>query len=69
LQALEEESRRRVREAADRIRSDDLRNEALEAFQAGDYARAAMLYESAGGDLRPAERKRLDIARRRAVLG
>jgi len=30
---------------------------------------ATTLYESATGDLRPAERKRLDIARRRASLG
>jgi hypothetical protein len=66
LRALKEESRRRVREAAERIRSDDRRNEAREAFDAGDYARSAMLYESAGGDLRRAERKRLAIARRRA---
>jgi hypothetical protein len=69
LRTLKEESRRRVREASDRIRLDDLRNEAHAAFDAGDYARAAMLYEAAGGDLRPAERKRLDIARRRAGLG
>jgi len=69
LRALQEESRRRVRDAARRVRADDMRDEAHAAFDAGDYARAAMLYESAGGDLRPAERKRLDIARRRAGLG
>jgi hypothetical protein len=69
LLALKEEGRRQIREAADRRRSDDLRNEAREAFDAGDYARAAMLYESAGGGFGPAERKRLQIARRRAGLG
>ena len=65
LRALKQESRRRIREAADRVRSDDLRSEAKQAFDARDYARTVMLYESAGGELRPAERKRLDIARRR----
>jgi len=69
LRALKHESRRKVREAADRVRSDDLRHEAREAFEAGDYARAAMLYESAGGDLRLAERKRLDIAGHRSDRG
>lgn len=66
LRALQRESRRRIRAAAERVRSDDARREAKEAFDAGDYARAALLYESVTGELRPAERKRLDIARRRA---
>ena len=69
LRALQQESRRRITAAAQRMREDDLRKEAREAFDAGDYARATMLYEAAGDDLRPAERKRLDIARRRAGLG
>ena len=69
LRALQEESRRGIRETAQRVREDDLRREAHEAFDAGDYARATMLYEAAGDDLRPAERKRLDLARRRAGRG
>jgi hypothetical protein len=67
LRALKQEKPRQVREAAERVRSDDRRREAKAAFDAGDNVRAAMLYELAGGDLRPAERKRLDIARRRRV--
>jgi hypothetical protein len=69
LRALQQESRRRGAEAAQKVREYDLRKEAHEAFDARDYARATMLYEAAGDDLRPAERKRLDIARRRAGLG
>jgi hypothetical protein len=69
LRALQEESRFRAREAAERVRSDDARRDAKKAFDAGDYARATVLYESVTGDLRPAERKRLDIARRRASPG
>jgi hypothetical protein len=34
-----------------------------------DVQRYLTMYEAAGGDLRPAERKRLEIARRRAGLG
>ena len=65
LRALTQESRRRIRDAAERVRSDDARREAKEAFDAGDYVRATLLYGSVTGELRPAERKRLDIARRR----
>jgi hypothetical protein len=68
LRALKEESLSRVREAVERIRSDDARRDAKEAFDAGDYARATMLYESVTGELRRSERKRLDIARRRTNL-
>ena len=69
LRALREESDLRISEAFERIRSDDARRDAKEAFDAGEYARATRLYESVTGELRPAERKRVDIARRRASLG
>ena len=58
LRALREESDLRIRETAERIRSAHARRDAPEAVDAGADARATSLYESATGDLRPAERKR-----------
>lgn len=44
----------------------DTRTErAASAFRRGDYAETVALYERAPGELRPAERKRLEIARSR----
>jgi hypothetical protein len=44
---------------------DDARERAIAAFAEGDYAAAIALYERVPGELRPADHKRLEIARQR----
>jgi hypothetical protein len=68
LLALRAESNRRIAEGVKEVRAEDDRREAGEAFKAGDYVRAAMLYDAARDYLRRFERKRLDYARRKAGL-
>jgi hypothetical protein len=68
LVALQDESSRRRVEAAAQIRAEDDRRAAGRAFKAGEYVRAAMLYEAAGDHLQRHERMRLDYARRKAGL-
>ena len=50
-----------------RVADDDPRERAAQAFDEGRYEQAVALYERIPGELRRAEKKRLEIARRRAA--